>query len=132
MSTYSNIKYSSLKNQASIALQELNNYSLDSIQTQLSSNDTLPDEIRKKVITNIKKINSDKGIIGSIASLKIKLNRLIKICNKVENYQDKEDEIRRFERSMDDDDSSDRKHLRKLKKELSQIKNEIDNELNKN
>lgn len=131
MSTYSNIKYSSLRNQASTALQELNNYSLDSIQTQLSSNDALPDEIRKKVITNIKKINSDKGIIGSIAFLKIKLNRLIKICDKVEKYQDKEDEVRKFERSMDDDDSSDRKHLRKLKKELSQLKNGIDTELSK-
>lgn len=32
---------------------------------------------------------------------------------------------------MDDDDSSDRRHLRKLKRELSQIKNEIGNELNK-
>lgn len=131
MGKYSNILYSNLREIANQALNELKSYGLNEFKNSLNSNGVLPGGIKKNVNGFIKQINDDKSINGTIGLLEFNLNKLVKVMNKVEAYQNKEEEYNDFKSCMDDEDSGDRRKLKRLKKELQNCETAVTNELNK-
>ena len=131
MSTYSSVRYDSLRAAANKALGELNSYSLNVIKNDLNALDVLPSDVKKNLNKSFKTVIEGTANKGSFALLKFNLEKLVKVCNKIEEYQAKEEEIREFEDSMDEDDSEDRRELKMLRKELTKIQQAITKELNK-
>ena len=123
---YSKINYQSLIQMAERALNELSTYSLDSIQNSLNSSSVLPSEIRKSVNSAIKDINKNKAYTASFESLRNNLKLLINVGYRIQDYQKKEAEIKRFIAFMDDEKSSHQRKLKKLQRELKEIKEGIE------
>lgn len=128
---YSNVDYRWLRDTAKSSLDALSSHSLDSVLNSLSGNNVLPSEIRSKVSQTVKDIHNNTSLKGSVAALKFNLNKLIQAADKIQKYQEKDQEIQRFVQKMDDEDEDDRRKLRKMKKELDSLKSSIDKILTK-
>jgi len=123
---YSNIEQKILENEIDSSLQELSRYSLDSIKNALLPSEVLTEEIRKKIFASFQSISNSTSIQGSIKNLEKHLKQFDKVSDKIKSYQAKEDEIEDYISIMDDEKSSHRRKLKRLKKELSDIKESID------
>jgi len=128
---YSNVNYKQLYDLAKTSLDELASHTLNSYMNSLNGKDVLPNEIRSKVSNAVGDIHNKKSLKGSLASLQFNLNKLISASDRIEKYQIKEQEIRKFVRNMDDDDEDDRRKLKKLNRELKSIESSIDKILSK-
>jgi len=131
MGKYSNVKYEKLKTAAENALNDLSVYSGEDVKNSLNGSYVLTGDIRKKVMSTLKSIDSDKSLIGSLESLKINLKRLVSIADLIEDYQELEEDIDDFKRRMDDEKSSHRRKLRRMKEKLSNLEDTISEKINK-
>ncbi len=131
MSDYSKVSYSSLSSIANRCLNELPAKEVAKYKTTFSGTGVMTSDIKKKVNDILDDITKDKGLVGNIKTLQFNLNKLLNAASKIEEYQNLKEEISDFARSMDDDSSSDRRRLKKMKQKLKNLGEEIDRNLEK-
>ncbi len=131
MSDYSKVSHAALSSIAQRCLNELPNKEITKYKTTFSGSGVMTSDIKKKVNGILDDITKEKSLVGNIKTLQFNLNKLLNAAGKIEEYQDLKEEISDFARYMDDDSSSDRRRLKRMKQKLKNLGEEIDRNLEK-
>lgn len=100
MGKYSNVNATALKNVASTAIDELNNYNLSNVHNNLKNSNTMKSSASHAIKDSLYNIIYSNNINGSLKNLKNKLNNLVTAAEYIKRYQEAEANINKLNKKL--------------------------------